>query len=67
MAAAGNGAGQLTVAVWKVRKSGREWQVFKRGQWHLTTTHWWLAMWVATGDRRHVPAGEWDLARLARS
>ncbi len=41
--------------------------MFKRGQWHLTTTHWWLAMWVATGDRRHVPDGEWDLARLARS
>lgn len=53
---------------WTIRKEGRYWVLRKRGHWHLTTSYWWLAMWLATRDRRHIPpehAAAIDLARLA--
>lgn len=53
---------------YRVRKVGRYWQVHKRTSsvctnrldpwtWHLTTSYWSMAMWVATGDRCYQQDG----------
>lgn len=53
---------------YRVRKDGRYWKVYRRFSsvstnrldpwtWHLTTSYWEMAMWVATGDRRYQQDG----------
>ncbi len=53
---------------WRIRKEHGYWVLRRRGEWRLTTSYWWLAMWCATRDRRVIPAGHagaMELARLA--
>ncbi len=50
---------------WLIRKEHGYWVLRRNGRWHLTTSYWWLAVWVATRDRRAIPKGHTAAMELA--
>ncbi len=49
-----------------IRKEGRTWTVRDRGEWKLSTSYWWLAVWTVTGDMRVVPDDRSDIVRYVQ-